>query len=126
MNEFLGNIYTEQEVKSMTIDNKINKDSEIYQEMFKKVQHSFPIKFVNNDTLPTLCEYAGNDSLVGVGMYRFLKDLFEKYERKLDLVYMRYADHNLISYDTKNGIEAMRDIHYKVLEYAKKYFKSDD
>ena len=126
MNEFLGNIYAEQEVKSMIFDNKINKDSEKYKEMFKKVKYSFPIKFINNETPPTLCEYAGNDSLGGVGMYRFLKDLFEKYERKLDLVYMRYADHNLISYDTKNGIEAMRDIHYKVLEYAKQYFKSDD
>ena len=126
MNGFLVNIYIEQEVKSMINDNKINKDSEIYQEMFKKLQYSFPIKYVNNYTLPTLCEYAGNDSLVGVDIYRFLKDLFEKYERKLDLVYLRYADHNLISYDTKNGIEAMRGIHYKVLEYAKQYSKSDD
>ena len=113
-------------MKSMiTINNTINKDSEKYKEMFKKVQNSFPIKFVNNDTLPTLCEYAGNDSLVGVGMFRFLKELFDKYDKKLDLVYMRYADHGLVSYDTENGIKAMRDIHYQILEYAKNYFKSE-
>ena len=126
MNEFLGNMYTEEEVKSMLIDNKINNDSEKYQEMFKKVKYSFPIKFINNDTIPTLCEYAGNDTLVGVGMYRFLQNLFEKYDRKLDLVYMRYANHDLISYDTVNGIKAMREMHNKVLEYAKQYFSSVD
>ena len=126
MNGFLGNLYNEDDMKSMiTINNTINKDSEKYKEMFKKVQNSFPIKFVNNDTLPTLCEYAGNDSLVGVGMFRFLKELFDKYGKKLDLVYMRYADHGLVSYDTENGIKAMRDIHYQILEYAKNYFKSE-
>ena len=87
MNGFLGNLYNEDDIKSMiTINNTINKDSEKYKEMFKKVQNSFPIKFVNNDTLPTLCEYAGNDSLVGVGMFRFLKQLFDKYGKRLIMI----------------------------------------
>ena len=110
----------------MIFDNKINKDSEKYKEMFKKVKYSFPIKFINNDTLPTLCEYEVNDIFVGFGMFRFSKELFDKYERELDLVYMRYTDHGLVSYDIENGIEAMRDIHYKILEYAKNCYKSDE
>ena len=128
MNGFLGNIYSEEDTKEMIVNNTINKDSPKYQEMFKKVQNSFPIKFVDSNTLPTLCEYAGNDSLVGVGMYRFLKELFKKYEKEdeLGFVYMRYAGHELISYNTENGIKAMRDIHYQALKYAKKYFTSDE
>ena len=39
---------------------------------------------------------------------------------------MRYANHDLITYVIENGINAMRDIHYKVLEYAKEYFTSDE
>ena len=126
MNGFLGNIYSAEDTKEMIVNNTINKDSPKYQEMFKKVQNSFPIKLVDNNTLPTLCEYGGNDSLVGVAMYGFLKELFIKYEKQIDLVYMRYAGHELISYNTQDGIKAMRDIHYNVLVYAHKYFKSDE
>lgn len=126
MNEFLGNIYSEEDVKEMLVNNVINKESPKYQEMFKKVQNSFPIKFVDSNTLPTLCEYAGNDSLVGVGMFGFLKELFQKYGKELGFVYMRYAEHTLISYDTEDGIKAMRDIHSKVLTYAKTYFTEDE
>ena len=122
MNGFLGNLYNEEDTKEMIVDNKINKESAKYQEMFKKVQNSFPIKFVDNNTLPTLCEYAGNDSLVGVAMYKFLKEASKKYGNQLDLVYMKYAGHELVSYNTENGIKAMRDIHYQVLNYASKYF----
>ena len=126
MNGFLGHIYSDEEVKSMIVDDKMDKENPKFQEMFQKVQNSFPIKFVDNNTLPTLCEYAGNDTLVGIGQYRFLKDLSVKYENKIDLVYMRYANHDLISYDTENGIKAMRDIHYLVLKYAETYFTSNE
>ena len=126
MNVFLGNIYTEKALSEMIVNGQIYKESKKYQEMFKKVQNSFPIKFVDNETLPTLCVYGGNDSLVGVGMYGFLKELFDKYGKELGLVYRRYAGHELISYNTENGIKAMRDIHYQALKYAKKYFTSDE
>ena len=126
MNGFLGHIYSDEEVKAMIVDDKMDKENPKFQEMFQKVQNSFPIKFVDNNTLPTLCEYAGNDTLVGIGQYRFLKDLSVKYENKLDLVYMRYANHDLVSYNTENGIKAMRDIHYLVLKYAETYFTSNE
>ena len=122
MNGFLGKIFSEEEVEKMIVNNTIDKDNPKYQEMFQKVKNSFPIKFVNNETLPTLCEYAGNDTLVGVAQYRFLKEYSEKYGNQLDLVYMRFANHDLISYDTEDGIKAMRDIHYQILSYAQKYF----
>ena len=122
MNGFLGKIFSEEEVEKMIVNNTIDKDNQKYQEMFQKVKNSFPIKFVNNETLPTLCEYAGNDTLVGVAQYRFLKEYSEKYGNQLDLVYMRFANHDLINYYTEDGIKAMRDIHYQILSYAQKYF----
>lgn len=122
MNGFLGKRYTEEETKEMMENGKIKKDSEKYQEMFNAVKYSFPYIFIDNNTLPTLCEYAGNDSLVGISMYKYLKQLSQKYGNKLDLIYMRYADHGLISFDTENGIQAMRDIHNQILIYAQSYF----
>ena len=126
MNGFLGNRYTEEETKEMIENGKIKKDSEKYQEMFNAVKYSFPYIFIDSNTLPTLCEYAGNDSLVGVSMYKYLKELSQKYGNKLDLIYMRYAGHELISFDTENGIQAMRDIHYQVITYAKNYFSMNN
>ena len=126
MNGFLGKRYTEEETKEMIENGKIKKDSEKYQEMFNAVKYSFPYLFINNNTPPTLCEYAGNDSLVGISMYKYLKELSQKYGNKLDLIYMRYSDHDLISFDTENGIQAMRDIHFQVLTYAKNYFSMNN
>ena len=125
MNLFLGNIYSEEDMRGMIVDNKINKNNTKFKEMYQKVQNSFPIIFVNNDTLPTLCEYAGNDTYVGVSHYRFLTNLSDKYDNKLDIVYMRYANHGLVSYDTENGIKAMRDMHNLILKYADTYFTSN-
>ena len=125
MNLFLGNIYSEEDMSGMIVDNKIDKNNTKFKEMYQKVQNSFPIIFVNNDTLPTLCEYAGNDTYVGVSHYRFLKNLSDKYDNKLDIVYMRYANHGLVSYDTENGIKAMRDMHNLILKYADTYFTSN-
>ena len=126
MNTFLGNIYTEKDLNEMIVNEQINKESQKYQEMFKKVQNSFPIKFVDNQTPPTLYEYGGNDPLVGIGMYGFLKESFDKCGKELELVYMRYAGHELISYNTEDGIKAMRDMHDKILEYVEKYFISEE
>ena len=125
MNGFLGNIYSKEEEKEMIVNNTIDKNNPKYQKLFRRVQNAFPITFVNSETLPTLCQYAGNDTLVGVAHYRFLKEDSVKYGNKIDLVYMRYANHGLISYDTADGIKAMRDIHYQILKYAKMYFNQE-
>ena len=42
-----------------------------------------------------------------------------------DLVYMRYSNHFLISYETEDGINAMRNMHQMILKYAKTYFKNE-
>ena len=39
---------------------------------------------------------------------------------------MRYANHSLIDYDTDNGVNAMRDLNTKILEFTKNYFIDAD
>ena len=66
------------------------------------------------------------DDFIGVAHYSFLKKLSEKYGNKIELVYMREGDHSLINYDTLEGINTMREMHYQILRFAKTYFTLDD
>ena len=102
----------------------IKKDNKKYIQLLNIVKFSFPTTFVNSKSVPTLCQYGGNDSIIGVVHYSALKKLSEKYGNKLKLVYMKNAEHDLISYDNENGLTAMKEMHYQILEFAKTYFTS--
>ena len=68
MNAFLGKKYTDEEIKEM-VDEKTKKfkeDNEKYKELMNIIKYAFPYTFINNKTVPTLCEYGGNDDCVGV------------------------------------------------------------
>ena len=43
---------------------------------------------------------------------------------KIKIIYSRYAGHNVINYSTENGINAMREMHYQILNFAKLNFSS--
>ena len=125
MNSFIGNKYTDEEIKTMIENKKIKTDNEKYKELLKIVQNGFPVKFINSKTIPTLCEYGGKDSAVGVAQYSFLKRLSEKYGNKLDLVYMKDSNHMLETYETKDGMNAIKEMHYQIMKFAKTYFTID-
>ena len=127
MNSFIGNKYNEKELKEMVDSkNKIKKDNEKYKTLYKIANNLFPINYINYDTVPVICEYGGNDSIVGIIGYSKMKKLFDQYNRKIELVYMRYGGHFLESINTENGMEAIRKIHFKILEFANTYFTPDD
>ena len=126
MNLFLGKKYTDDQLKEMVENKRIKTDNEKFQEMFKIVKNAFPVNFIDSNTVPTLCEYGGNDSLVGIGQYQYLKKLSEKYGNKLVLVYMKYGDHGLMNFDNENGLNAMREMHFQILTFAKTYFTHND
>ena len=119
MNNFIGGKYTDQEINNMLTNN------EKYKEMLNIVQYTFPVKFVNKETVPTLCIYGGRDSIVGVAHYSLLKKLSEKYGNRIELIYMKYGGHMIDSYDTKDGMKAIREMHYQILNFAKTYFSSE-
>ena len=125
MNGFIGNKYNDEEIQSMIENKRIKTDSEKYKEMLKIAQNGFPVKFINSKTVPTLCEYGGKDNFVGVVQYSYLKRLAEKYGNKIVLIYMRDGGHALESYDTKDGMNSIKEMHYQIMEFAKTYFTND-
>ena len=125
MNVFIGKKYNNKQLKGMIKGKDINIDNEDYQNLYKNVKNGFPVNFINNNTLPTLCIYGGNDDAVGVAQYSKLKKLFKENKRKIELVYMRYGGHMLLSPDTENGVNAMRKIHYKILNFSSLYFTNN-
>ena len=122
MNNFIGKKYNDSELKEMIENKKIKVDNEKYQELLKVVKFSFPSYYAINNIIPTLCIYGGNDSIIGVSQYAYLKSNSKSIKDKITIIYSRYADHNVINYSTENGINAMREMHYQILNFAKSYF----
>ena len=124
MNNFIGKKYNDSELKEMIENKKIKVDNEKYQELLKIVKFSFPSYYAISNIIPTLCVYGGNDSIIGVSQYAFLKSNSKSIKDKIKIIYSRYADHSVINYSTENGINAMREMHYQILNFAKLYFSS--
>lgn len=127
MNFFLGKKYTDEELQEMVENGIIKEDSPKYQEMFNIVKNAFPVNFINSKTVPTLCQYGGKDFTVGIVHYSYLYKAFENngIQNKIQLIYMKYGGYELMNFDTDNGLKAMRDLNYYILDYAKKYFIHD-
>ena len=125
MNSFIGNKFSTQDIRGMIENKKIKLNNEKYKEMFKIAKNTFPTNFINSNTVPTLCKYGGKDSIVGIAQYSYLKKLSEKYGNTVELVYMKDGGHMLDGYNTIEGINSMREMHYKILNFANKYFISN-
>ena len=134
-NMYTGKRYDASKLQEMLDDDgHFNYESELYQnfsEIYKYCMGSYYINKTgdnNENIVPLLSEFAGNDQNSGVAQYKLIKHLSDKYPNKfpIDLVYMRYGQHSLMDYETENGINAMRDFHTKILEFSKKYFKNED
>ena len=126
MNRFIGYKYNDNELKEMMIREKINLENEKFKELNKIVKYCFPTNFINENSVPTLCFYGGMDSAVGILQYFHLKKLFEKYQNKIELVYMKNGGHLLDDYKSKEGMNAIREIHFKILNFAKNYFTKEN
>ena len=106
---------------------EIKKNNEKYKELYNLVKYSFPIYFIDNTTLPTICVYGGKDNVVGVTAYANIKKKFEQNNNNnIVLVYSKYAPHNPISFDTQNGIDAAREMNFQILNFSNIYFKSNN
>ena len=124
MNAFTGNKYNDKEINEMMENKKIKKDNEHYKEILKFCENAFPIKYINSNTVPTLCEYGGRDSIIGIAQYSYLKQYSMKYGNKIELVYFKDAEHLLID-ETEEGMNSVREMHYQILHFAKTYFRLD-
>ena len=125
MNLFLGKKYSVVELLMMMDGNRIKTNDAKYIEMFKIAKNAIPIYFIEDNPIPVLCEYGGNDSIVGVAQYCYLKEKYEQKGGVIDFIYMRYAGHELNHHNTEQGIIAMKEMNYKILDFANKYFTND-
>ena len=126
MNKFIGNKYSNKELKQMMKGKKIDKNNEKFIELNNIIKYCYVINFINENSVPTLCLYGGEDSTVGIVQYEYLKKISEKVGNKIELIYMKNGGHLLADYESKEGMNAIREMNYKILSYAKKYFTKDD
>ena len=50
----------------------------------------------------------------------------EKIGNKIELIYMKNGGHFLADYESKESMNEIREMNYKILFYAKNYFTKDD
>ena len=126
MNAFIGERYKSQELEEMLNDNKtINYSNEKFKALYNSVKYSFPVSIKDKNNIPTLCLYSGNDDIVAVVAYAYLKDKADKDNKHIDLIYSKYADHNFMNFNMTNSIESLRKLNVKIIEYAKTYFTKE-
>ena len=121
MNLFLGNRYSQDEIKSILDKNgEINYENELYKNMSEAVKYSDATKVEDkHPDLPTLCVYGGRDDIVGVTAYAYLKNTTK---RNFDYIYSKNEGHMLIIPQTAEGVEIISDISASIMEYCEKYF----
>ena len=54
--------------------------------------------------------------------YFYLKELSDQTDKEIYLVYMRYVGHEPYHYNSQQGIDVMKEMHQKILEFSNKYF----
>ena len=128
-NLMVGKKLSQKDLESLIVDNVIQTDDPKYQEIFKYAKYGCPLYVYKNKncTVPMLCLYGGNDDLVGVVHYSYLREKYVENggENNIELVYMKYAGHERFHHGTEHNIIAMKEMHAKMVAYAKKYFTQD-
>ena len=86
---------------------EINETSEKYQELLEKTRFAYPITYITNTSIPSLCAYSGKDERLGVAHYALLKETFDANNNtNIDGVYFRYGSHNPFDDPTDYGKNA--------------------
>jgi len=125
MNAFIGRKYTEEELKEMIENKKVKENNEKYKELFNMVKYAFPTTYINSKTVPTLCQYGGDDTVIGVCHYSYLKEISQKYGNKIVNVYMKNSGHFLNEINNEKDLEPIREMHFQILNFAKLYFTNE-
>ena len=124
LNLFNGNKFNNSELQKMLDKNgSIIEENENYQELLHFAKFSFitDIDDYHKD-MPTMCIYGGTDTVLGIGMYAYLKEKAQKDGRKLDYFYSRYEGHSLVLPTTDDGKQVLWNVTSSTMKYLKKYF----
>ena len=125
MNSFTGNKTSEEDLKNMIENGRINKDNDKYREMYNFIEYGFPVNYVNKESPPLLCVYGGKDEEIGIGHYSYLKSKFvQSNNNKIELIYSKNALHNVFKLNGQLNLDLWNNIKLKIKEYSKLYFTS--
>ena len=123
MNLFLGNKYTNEEIRGMYYENgTIKEDDENYKNLINVVKNSFITEIEDKHLLPTICIYGGIDEVVGVTPYAYLKEKADNDGRHLDFIYSITEGHMLAFPTTPEGSMRLREAISLSMRYLKEYF----
>lgn len=125
MNLMTGKKLSQEELNNLIINDTIQKEDEKYKQMYKFAKYGFPLEIIGNNTIPLLCLYCGNDGLFVHYSYLRKKYIDNGADNNISLVYMKYAGHERFHHGIERDIIAMKQMHVKMLEYAKTYFTND-
>lgn len=130
MNLFLGNKWNDNinEMIENPDQKEINTKNQKYEELLKRVKFGFPTNYVNIDTMPTICLYAGKDVTIGIRHYSYLKSIFEKNNNdKIELIYLKSLTHDLYLYrNNSEFLNGISQLSLKIFEYSNKYFTQNN
>ncbi len=125
MNIFLGKKYSDDYLKKMIVNQKIDKNNQNFKSLFKIIQKAYPTYYIDKNSIPTICVYGGNDHVVGFAHYSSLKKLYDQYGVINKLIYMRYGEHDINDYNTEDGIKALKEMNYQILQFTYDYFNQE-
>ena len=127
MNSMYGKKYTQEDLSKLVINNVIQTENEIYKDLYNVVKYGYPVYVIGNNTIPMLCLYGGNDGMIGVAHYCYLKKAYidNGAEDNITLVYMKHAGHERFHHWVEEDIIAMKKMHYLMVKFGQKYFTQD-
>ena len=129
MNLFLGNQENdniEQMFKSPE-KKEIDTESQKYKELLEKAKFGFPITYINKNTVPTLCLYAGKDTTIGVKHYSYLKSTFDiNKNTNISLKYLPNSPHTLYVQDSLEFQNGIKEFFLQIINYSNKYFTQNN
>ena len=105
---------------------EVKTDNEIYKERFEKAKFAFPIRYVEKDSVPTLCLYGGKDIDVGIGHYSLLKSYFdEKENNNIELFYFKNASHDITADPPETAAMIQQKLFDGIKNYSDNYFSKN-
>ena len=130
MNLFLGNKENENINDMLKVPEKteIDTNNQKYKDLLEKAKFGFPTYYINNESVPTICLYAGKDITIGIKHYSYLKSMFENEGNdKIDLIYLKSLSHDIYLYQTHQEFrDGLIKLSIKISEYSNKYFTQNN
>lgn len=100
---FQGKIPDFEEIGKIMANGSINLESEEYQKLLDKAKYSFPVTYVNKNSLPTINVYSGKDSVIGVKHYAYLVEKGGDFKNVL--MYSKSFDHDNLFYENPDSFQ---------------------